>query len=101
MIADINYPESEVQAQAQLHDSLLELTPAASPEPRAAWEATANPALAAPAPWQARDLPEQYLILVTCRDEKHRRNCSNASGATAWSASRCCRDRRPQGSGLR
>src|SRR5215472_6212431 len=29
------------QAQAQLHDRLLELTPAASPELRAAWEATA------------------------------------------------------------
>jgi hypothetical protein len=61
------------QTQAQLHDRLLELTPAASPELRAAWEATANPGLAAPAapaPWQPQDLPEQYLILVTCRDEK-------------------------------
>jgi hypothetical protein len=61
------------QTQAQLHDRLLELTPAASPELRAAWEATANPALAAlaaPAPWQPQDIPEQYLILVTCRDEK-------------------------------
>ena len=61
------------ETQGQLHDRLLELTPAASPELRAAWEATANPALAAlaaPAPWQPQDIPEQYLILVTCRDEK-------------------------------
>jgi hypothetical protein len=61
------------QAQAQLHERLLELTPAASPELRAAWEATASPvpaALAAPAPWRPQEIPEQYLILVTCRDEK-------------------------------
>jgi hypothetical protein len=60
--------------QTQLHDRLLELTRTASPDLQAAWEATANAnlaAFAAPPPWQAQDIPEQYLILVTCRDEKH------------------------------
>ena len=64
------------ETQAQLHDRLLELTPTASPDLRAAWEATANADLAAPpapVPWQPQDIPEQYLILVTCRDEKQQR----------------------------
>jgi hypothetical protein len=61
------------QTQEQLHDRLRELTPTASPDLQAAWEATANPTLAAlgkPTPWAPQNIPEQYLILVTCRDEK-------------------------------
>jgi len=61
------------QTQAQLHDRLLELTPAASPELEDAWRAAAEAALALPA--HAAPAPrmpaEQYLVLVTCRDEKH------------------------------
>src|SRR5947209_11775182 len=61
------------ETQTQLHDRLLELTPTASPDLQAAWEATASAnlaALPAPPPWEPRDVPEQYLILVTCRDEQ-------------------------------
>ena len=40
---------------------------------QAAWEAAANPELAAltaaPRPGE-QDIPEQWLVLVTCRDEK-------------------------------
>ena len=61
------------ETQTQLHDRLLELTQTASPELQAAWEATANANLAAlttpPAPGP-ESIPEQYLILVKCRDEK-------------------------------
>jgi len=62
------------QTQAPLHERLLELTPAVCPELAAAWRAAAEarlapvPARAAPAP---RMSPEQYLVLVTCHDEKH------------------------------
>jgi hypothetical protein len=62
------------ETQAQLRDRLLELAPPVPPELREAWEAAADANLAAaPAPsrWQGRDIPEQYLILVTCRDERH------------------------------
>jgi hypothetical protein len=56
-----------------LHNRLRELTPTASPDLQAAWEATVNPELEAlttprwPGP---QSIPEQYLVLVTCRDEK-------------------------------
>ena len=62
------------ETQAQLRDRLLELTPAPSAEMQAAWEASSTPAiaaLAAPPPWRPQEIPEQYLILVTCRDERH------------------------------
>src|SRR5438876_3565816 len=61
------------ETQTQLHDRLRELTPTASPDLRAAWEATANAnlaALTAPPPTGPQGIPEQYLILLTCRDEK-------------------------------
>src|SRR5437660_8681662 len=61
------------ETQAQLHDRLLELTPTASHDLRAAWEATANASLAAfavPAAAGPDSIPEQWLILVKCRDEK-------------------------------
>jgi hypothetical protein len=62
------------ETQNQLRDRLLELTPAASPDLRAAWEAAAQASLAAPADSRspvAQAVPEQYLVLVTCRDERH------------------------------
>jgi hypothetical protein len=61
------------QTQGQLHDRLLELAPALSPELRQAWDA-ASAALAAPAVAERPHydaVPEQFLILLTCRDEHH------------------------------
>jgi hypothetical protein len=61
------------QTQEQLRDRLLELTPAVSPDLQAAWEAAAGSLLEAPG--QGRPIPqvvpEQWLVLITCRDEKH------------------------------
>ena len=61
------------QTQEQLRDRLLELTPVSNAELQAAWEAAANPelaALTAAPPRGVEDIPEQWLVLVTCRDEK-------------------------------
>jgi hypothetical protein len=58
----------------QLRDRLLELTPVSGADLRGAWEAAANPQLAVllaepPRP-EIMDVPEQWPVLVTCRDEK-------------------------------
>jgi hypothetical protein len=48
-----------------------ELTPNA--DLQAAWKAAANPklaALTATPPPRVQDVPEQWLVLVTCRDEE-------------------------------
>ena len=61
------------QPQEQLRDRLLELTPVSDADLRAAWEAAANPQLAALTADDRPgivDVPEQWLVLVTCRDEK-------------------------------
>jgi hypothetical protein len=61
------------QTQEQLRDRLLEITPVSDADLRAAWEASANPQLAALASDDRKgivDVPEQWLVLVTCRDEK-------------------------------
>jgi hypothetical protein len=61
------------QTQEQLHERLLELTPTTSADLEAAWRAAAEATLD---PLAERDLSEiarvgeQYLVLVTCRDEK-------------------------------
>ncbi len=60
------------ETQEQIHRRLLEITPTDSEELAAAWQATAEGRLAglsAPAP-AAAACPTQFLILVTCRDEK-------------------------------
>jgi hypothetical protein len=60
--------------QEQLHQRLLELTPAISPELEAAWQEGARAALEKASEWKRRaydEVPEQFLILVTCRDERH------------------------------
>src|SRR4051794_35154847 len=62
------------ETQEQLHNRLLELTPTVSPEMQTAWEAAARACLEVAAPRdrpQVAAIPEQYLLLVTCRDEKH------------------------------
>ena len=49
------------------------LTPVSDADLRAAWEAAANPQLAALTADDRPgivDVPEQWLVLVTCRDEK-------------------------------
>jgi hypothetical protein len=61
------------QTQEQLRDRLLELAPTSNADLQAAWEATAHPelaALTAERPPVEQDIPEQWLVLVTCRDEK-------------------------------
>jgi hypothetical protein len=62
------------QTQEQLRDRLLELTPTNSEELRAAWEAAARKCLEVATPAEGPgpvDIPAQYLVLVTCRDEGH------------------------------
>jgi hypothetical protein len=62
------------QTQEELRDRLLELTPPPNADLQAAWEAAANTnlaALGAAEPPGMQSIPEQYLILVTCRDERH------------------------------
>ena len=60
--------------QTQLQDRLLELTTSAPAELQAAWQAAAEACLAAPeAPARrgVETVPEQFLVLITCRDEPH------------------------------
>jgi hypothetical protein len=61
------------QSQEQIHRRLLEITPIDSEELAAAWRATAERCLAAlsATPASPAACPAQFLILVTCRDEKH------------------------------
>jgi hypothetical protein len=60
------------QTQAQIHQRLLHRAPVVSPELKATWRAAAeacpaNAAAHSPRPIQAG--PDQFLILLTCRDE--------------------------------
>jgi hypothetical protein len=61
------------QTQEQLHQRLLELAPAVSPDLEAAWRSAAEAALAAAEtpPGGVDPGIAQYLVLITCRDEKH------------------------------
>src|SRR5216684_1851120 len=61
------------QMQEQIHQRLLEITPTDFEELKAAWRATAESRLAAlsATPAVATACRAQFLILVTCRDEKH------------------------------
>jgi hypothetical protein len=61
------------QTQEQLRDRLLDLAPVESDDLREAWEATARGCLEPKPPEKPEltSIPEQFLILVTCRDEKH------------------------------
>src|SRR6266567_1796826 len=61
------------QTQEQLRNRLLELTPTPNADLQAGWEATVSPLLAEitePPPPGPQIIPEQYLVLVTCRNEK-------------------------------
>ena len=62
------------QTQEQLHDRLLELTPAISPDLQAVWEASAETVLATSDTREREGIaaiPEQFLILIPCHDERH------------------------------
>jgi hypothetical protein len=61
------------ETQEQLRDRLLEVTPAESEDLRAAWEAAARGCLVVSSTEGPglTDFPAQYLVLVTCRDERH------------------------------
>src|SRR5260370_41455462 len=75
LLLSIDPLASLAQTQEQLRDRLLELTPVESEDLRAGWQAAVEASLAGPAtaepPREFSDIPEQYLILVTCRDEQH------------------------------
>ncbi len=85
-VLDINEDEARVlllsidplaalaETQTQLHGRLLELTASAPAELQAAWQAAAEACLAAPEAPERRageTVPEQFLLLITCRDERH------------------------------
>lgn len=58
----------------QLRQRLLELTPAVSPDLKAAWQAAAQAALENkpdPVKLGPETIDAQFHVLVTCRDEKH------------------------------
>jgi hypothetical protein len=65
------------QTQEQIHQRLQEITPTNDPDLQALWQAQAEQLLdpdAGPADSAGRGspdpaLPEQFLVLVTCRDE--------------------------------
>jgi hypothetical protein len=75
LLLSIDPLASLAQMQEQLHRRLQELTPTACDELRAAWEETTRLAqqrrTASGKPKQVADYPEQFLVLVTCRDEPH------------------------------
>jgi hypothetical protein len=59
------------EAQEQLRGRLMELAPADTEELRAAWQAAAEGVLKEEKPGRSFDsIPEQFLLLVPCRDEK-------------------------------
>jgi hypothetical protein len=61
------------QTQEELHQRLLEMTPAISPDLTAAWQAAAQAAVdrAAPAAKpDAKMIEAQFHVLITCRDER-------------------------------
>ena len=62
------------EAQEQIRDRLMEIAPVVSPDLQAAWEAAANAAVAPPYEPDRKGVeagPEQWLVLITCRDEAH------------------------------
>jgi hypothetical protein len=60
------------QTQEVLHARLRECTPVDCPELQALWQARVSACIDTPdaRDQPAADLPEQYLVLITCRDER-------------------------------
>jgi hypothetical protein len=60
------------ETRTQLHERLLEVTTTSSPDLDAAWNAAATAAMYHESPPGCVEcIKEQFLILVTCRDEEH------------------------------
>jgi hypothetical protein len=70
------------ETQEQIHRRLLEITPTDVAELAAAWRRPAENCLAAfsTPPAAAAAWPAQFLVLVTCRDEKHQVEILNRLG---------------------
>jgi hypothetical protein len=58
------------QTQEQIHERLKEITPIGDAELKALWEGQIENLLAPHPPEGIKEIDEQFLILVTCRDEK-------------------------------
>jgi hypothetical protein len=75
LLLSIDRLAAMAQTQGQLHRRLMELTPTDCEELRAVWEASALAAMeqrpAATLPEAVDPGPEQFLVLITCRDERH------------------------------
>jgi len=59
------------ETQDQLHERLRELTPTDSPELQALWQQAAEAAVAEKPARGLDGLAEQWLVLITCRNEQH------------------------------
>src|SRR5438105_9784558 len=59
------------QTQTELHERLMDLTPTDSLELEAAWRSAAEAVLEEKPRRGFDSVPEQFLVLITCRDEKH------------------------------
>jgi inner membrane protein involved in colicin E2 resistance len=63
------------ETQEQLRDRLQELAPVVAPELVVPWQAAALACLERPKEgdrnqrWKNQEMPEQWLVLITCRDE--------------------------------
>jgi hypothetical protein len=62
---------AQTQTQTQLHQRLVELTPVQSPDLQEVWQAAAEAAARAKEARKITTVPEQFLLLLTCRDEQH------------------------------
>ena len=71
MLLSIDPLAALAETQEQLHERLLELTPTDSLELQAVWQAAADAALEGEPRRGFDSCPEQWLILITCRDEQH------------------------------
>ena len=87
LLLSIDPLASLAETQEQLHQRLLDLTPVDDADLRAAWQAAAEKAAAAPlSPWGrgaggegldssgVKDIEiirEQFYVILECRDEKH------------------------------
>jgi hypothetical protein len=71
LLLSIDPLASLAETQEQLRERLLHLTPTECPELEAAWEAAARAALEVKPGREVDPGPEQFLVLVTCRDERH------------------------------
>src|SRR5271163_2536767 len=58
------------QTQQEIHARLREITPVSAPDLQALWEAEAQKLLASPPREDIKEIADQYLILVTCRDDR-------------------------------